>query len=107
MSYLKENRQYNSIPHTKFVTKSMGRMSVSTSAENARSHTRRRIATSSILTNARHPGELLQRKMKELGAEKGRETEAKLEVEIEGVRNLKRLIGGNSLHINQEIGLRE
>ena len=36
-----------------------------------------------------------------------REKEVKQEVEIEGEKNPKKVVGSNSLHINPEIGLRE
>ena len=106
---MRENKQDNSIHHTKFVAGFMGRGSVSTSAVRAKKAIKKRIATSFIRTSVQHPGKLHQRKMQELGVEKGRkiETEVKPEVEIEGGRNPKRLVGGNSLHINPEIGLRE
>ena len=87
----------------------MGRENVRTSAVSAKKRTGKTIVTFSIPTSVQRIGKLHQRKMPELEVGKDlelREKEVKPEVEIEGGKNPKKVVGSNSLHINPEIGLR-
>ena len=87
----------------------MGRESVRTSAVSAKNRTGKTIVTFSIPTSVQRIGKLHLRKMPELEVGKDlelREKEVKQEVEIEGEKNPKKVVGRNSLHINPEIGLR-
>ena len=99
----------NSIQPIKSAARSMEKENVSTSAVHARSLIKRMIAIFFIRRSVQHHGKLHQRKMQELEEEKGQElieTGVKQEVEIEGGRNPKIVVGGNSLHTNPETGLR-
>ena len=110
MSNLREHQLDSSVQPIKSAAKCMEKENVSTNAVRAKSLTKRTTAIFFIRTSVQHHGKLHQRKMQELEEEKGQElieTEVKQEVEIEGGRNPKIVVGGNSLHTNPETGLRE
>ena len=90
-------------------------MSASTSAENAKSRTRKRIVTSYIPASVHHHGEHQRRKMEEEEEEKEEEKDLELtemievrqEVEIEGGKSPRKVAGGITPHTIQETELRE
>ena len=86
-------------------------MSASTSAENAKSRTRKRIVTSYIPASVHHHGEHQRRKIEEEEEEKDLELtemiEVRQEVEIEGGKSPRKVAGGITPHTIQETELRE